>query len=95
MPSVRLRVPELFREYKTTAYRVAKASHGRIDERTLFRITKKRGRLDFIATDLLDALCDVLEQISRDRGETIGVKPGELLQREPPRTKRKRARRKL
>jgi DNA-binding Xre family transcriptional regulator len=95
MPTVRLKVPELFREYRVTAYQLAKASRGRIDESTLYRLARKKGRLDFIATDLLDALCDVLEEISRERGEIVKVEPGELLEREPARTKRKRARRKL
>jgi DNA-binding Xre family transcriptional regulator len=79
---VRLRLPELLHETGMTAYRVAKASGGRINESTLYRLVRAEGRVDFFAAELLEALSDVL-----------GVDPGELLERERSRPKGKRKRR--
>ena len=73
---MRLRLPEALQERGFTAYQVAKQSDGRIDPSTLYRLARKRGRVDFISSELLEALCDVLD-----------VEPGELLERE---TKRRR-----
>lgn len=75
---VRIRLPELLDERGLTAYAVAKKSEGRIDPSTLYRLVRARGRVEFLKSDLLEALCDVL-----------GVGPGELLEREG---KRKRGR---
>jgi DNA-binding Xre family transcriptional regulator len=72
---MRLRLPELLEEHKTTAYAIAQQSDGRIDQSTLYRLTRKRGVVRYLDTTLLEALCDVL-----------GVEPGALLERE----KRKR-----
>lgn len=68
---MRLRLPELLEEHGLTAYEVAQRSAGRIDPSTLYRLTRKRGRVDRLSTPLLEALCDVL-----------GVEPGALLERE-------------
>lgn len=68
---MRLRLPELFKERGLTPYAVAKASAGRIDQSTLYRLQRKRGRVEFFSAELLEALCDVLH-----------VSPGELLERD-------------
>jgi len=65
-----------------TAYRVAKASGGRINESTLYRLVRANGRVEFFAAELLEALSDVL-----------GIDPGKLLEREGPSPKAKRRRR--
>ncbi len=78
---MRLRVPELLEEHDPplTAHAVAVQSGGRINRATLYRLIQAKGRVRLLDTQLLEALCDVLE-----------VEPGELLERETP--KRKRAR---
>ena len=68
---VRIRLPEALDERKLTAYEVAKRSNGRIIPSTLYRLARSRGAVRFIDSDLLEALCDVLD-----------VEPGELLERE-------------
>ena len=74
---MRIRLPELLLERGLTPYAVAKASGGRIDQSTLYRLQRKRGRVDLFSAELLEALCDVL-----------GVEPGELLERDAPKRKR-------
>lgn len=74
---MRLRLPEILAEHKTTAYAIAQRSAGRIDQSTLYRLARKRGVVRYIDADLLEALCDVL-----------GVEPGELLERDKKRGKR-------
>jgi DNA-binding Xre family transcriptional regulator len=71
---MRLRIPELFEERGLTPYAAAKASSGRINESTLYRLQRQRGRVEFFNADLLEALCDLLD-----------VEPGELFERERPR----------
>lgn len=69
--TVRLRLPELLDEHETTAHAVAQRSGGRINASTLYRLTRSRGVVRYLDTELLDALCDVL-----------GVKLTALLERE-------------
>jgi len=71
---MRIRLPELLTEHKTTAYAIAKRSNGRIDQSTLYRLTRQRGVVRYIDADLLEALCDVLN-----------VEPGALLERDKKR----------
>lgn len=71
---VRLRIPELLEERGITPYALAKRSKDRVSLSTVYRLTKRRGKLDTYSSDLLDALCEVLD-----------VSPGELLEREPKR----------
>jgi DNA-binding Xre family transcriptional regulator len=66
---MRLRLPELLSERRTTAYAVAKASDKRISMSTLYRLTKSAGRVAAFDASLCEALCDVL-----------GVTPGELFE---------------
>ena len=77
---VRIRIPELLDEQKPpmSAYKLAKASAGRISMSAAYRLVAAEGRLQLFDASLLDALCDVL-----------GVEPTELLQRD--KTKRRPA----
>lgn len=71
---MRLRLPELLTEHKPplTPYEVAKRSNGRISLSTIYRLTKKQGRVQLFDGALLEALCDVL-----------GIDdPGRLLERD-------------
>jgi DNA-binding Xre family transcriptional regulator len=69
---VRIRIPELLKEQKPpmSAYKLAKASDGRISMSAAYRLTAAEGRLQFFDADLLEALCDVL-----------GIGPDKLLER--------------
>lgn len=77
---VRLRLPELLEQSGLTAYKVAKASDGRVSLTTIYRLTRSEGRVESFDGELLEALCDV-----------FGVGVAELLEREP--AKRSRSRR--
>jgi len=74
---VRIRLPELLKEHKLTAYEIAKRSGGRLIPTTLYRLSRQRGKVKFFDSDLLEALCDVL-----------GVEPGALLEREGKKPRR-------
>ena len=76
---LRLRLAEILEERGMTAYALVKAAGGRIDMSQAYRLVRCRGRVRYLDTKLLDALCDVL-----------GVEPGELLERAPT-TKRRQA----
>jgi DNA-binding Xre family transcriptional regulator len=82
--NVRLRLPDLLDQHKMTAYAVAKASGGRIDVSTIYRLTRNKGRVKLFNAELLEALCEV-----------FGVEPGKLLEREgpAPRKTRRKAKR--
>lgn len=69
---MRVRLAELLEPRGLTAYAVAQQSDGRISTSALYRLLKSDGRVRYLDTELLDALCDVLD-----------VEPGELLEREP------------
>ncbi|HEY4303019.1 MAG TPA: helix-turn-helix transcriptional regulator [Gemmatimonadaceae bacterium] len=56
---MRLRVPELLAEKGMTAYELAKRSGDRISLSAAYRLA--RGEWRAISSDVLDALCDVLE----------------------------------
>lgn len=75
---MRLRLPELLAEHDVTAYELARRSEGRILPSTLYRLVRSRGKVKFIDSDLLEALCDLLK-----------VEPGALLEREKPKARRK------
>ena len=75
---VRVRFPELLEERGLTPYELSKRSQGRVSMSTAYRLARKKGRAHTFDSDLLEALCDVLD-----------IGPGELLEREG---KRKRAR---
>jgi DNA-binding Xre family transcriptional regulator len=77
---MRLRLPELLDERKTTAYQVAKDSGGRILPATLYRIAREEGRVKLFSADLCEALCDVLK-----------VQPGELFELETEKPKRRKS----
>ena len=55
---MRLRVPELLAERDWTAYRLAKASGGRISMSAAYRLAKT-GKFGEVSPAVLDALCDV------------------------------------
>ena len=74
MDIMRLRLPELLEERGVTAHAVAVQSDGRINRATLYRLVRSKGRVRLLDTELLEALCDVLN-----------VEPGELLEREKKR----------
>ena len=75
---MRLRLPELLEEHGLTAYALAKASGGKIDMSQAYRLTRCRGRVRYLDTKLLDALCDALS-----------VEPGALLERTPTAKRRR------
>ena len=75
---MRIRLPELLAERELTAYAAAQLSDGRISTSVLYRLLRTKGRARYLDSELLDALCDVLD-----------VHPGELLERE---SRRKRSR---
>jgi DNA-binding Xre family transcriptional regulator len=68
---MRLRLPELLEERGLTAHSAALHSRGRINRATLYRLVRSEGRVRLLDTELLEALCDLLD-----------VGPGELLERE-------------
>jgi DNA-binding Xre family transcriptional regulator len=68
---MRLRLPELLKASGVTPYRLAKASGDRISLSTVYRLMKRRGAVQFVEMETLDAICDVL-----------GVPPSELLTRD-------------
>jgi DNA-binding Xre family transcriptional regulator len=68
---MRLRLPELLDDRGWSAYRLARESKGRISMSTAYRLTKLNGRVQTFDAEMLETLCDVL-----------GVKPGDLLERE-------------
>ncbi len=76
---MRIRLPELLKERGLTAYGLAAASKGRIDMSTLYRLTRAKGHVRYLDSQLLDALCD-----------TLDVEPGELLERKASRKGRSR-----
>ena len=73
---MRLRLPELLEQHEPplSAYAVAKASNGRVNESTLYRIVRARGEVGLFAADLCQALCEVLN-----------IGPAELFELAPPR----------
>lgn len=67
---VRLRLPELMHERGfPSAYALAKASNGRLAERTVSRLVSQRGRVKLFDGDVLEALAG-----------TLGVPVGELFE---------------
>lgn len=68
---MRLRIPELFEEKGKTPYRVALESGDRISMSTAYRLRREKGKLDTYKSQILDALCDVLD-----------VTPAELFERD-------------
>ena len=79
---MRLRLPELLDEHTPplTPYAVARASNGRINESTLYRLVRAEGRVGLFNADLCEALCDVL-----------GVRPADLFELDADKPKRRKA----
>ena len=75
---MRVRLAELMESRGLTAYAVAQQSDGRISTSALYRLIKADGRARYLDSQLLEALCDVLD-----------VEPGELLERDPRRQRKK------
>ena len=67
---MRIRLPEVLKEHRITAYEVAKRSDGKVIPSTLYRLVRQKGRVRMFDGDLLDTLCDILN-----------VEPGMLLER--------------
>jgi DNA-binding Xre family transcriptional regulator len=65
-------LPELLKERGMTAYAVAKASGGRLALRSLYRIIRKRGRVDLVSAKTVDALADVLKATPNELIEIEG-----------------------
>jgi hypothetical protein len=57
---VRLRIPELFKELQITALDVARLSHGRIGQSTVYRWQQLGGRLGRIDCEVIEDLCESL-----------------------------------
>jgi DNA-binding Xre family transcriptional regulator len=76
---IRLRLPEFIEDRGLTAHAVALQSEGRINRATLYRLMRSGGKVRLLDTELLDALCDVLD-----------VAPGDLIERAPAKRKGKR-----
>jgi len=79
--SVRLKLPELLDDRGLTAYAVVQQSNGRIKESTLYRLMRGGGTVRYLDTNLLDALCDILD-----------LSPGDLLERDVTRRRSVRGR---
>ncbi len=77
---MRLRIPELLKAADLTAYGLHKASDERISLSTAFRLVREEGRLKMFDGSILEALCD-----------TLSVEPGDLFERDKPKTVRKRS----
>ncbi|HYN83049.1 MAG TPA: helix-turn-helix transcriptional regulator [Gemmatimonadaceae bacterium] len=75
---MRLRLPELLDERGMSAYALSKQSKGRISMSTAYRMARLSGRVQNFDAELLEALCDVLS-----------VEPGELLERDSAKRRRK------
>jgi DNA-binding Xre family transcriptional regulator len=75
---MRLRLPELLNERGMSAYALSKQSKGRISMSTAYRMARLSGRVQNFDAELLEALCDVL-----------AVEPGELLERDSAKRRRK------
>lgn len=67
---MRIRLPEVLKEHRITAYEVAKRSGGRVIPSTLYRLVRQKGRVRMVDGELLDTLCEILN-----------VEPGALLER--------------
>lgn len=76
---MRLRLPELLKTRRLTAYALAKHSGGRISIPLAYRLAKSHGMFGSVRPQTLAALCDVLE-----------VEPGTLFERIAAPKKRKR-----
>jgi len=76
---MRLRLPELLKTRRLTAYALAKHSDGRISIPLAYRLAKSHGVFGSVRPQTLAALCDVLE-----------VEPGKLFERISAPKKRKR-----
>jgi DNA-binding Xre family transcriptional regulator len=61
---MRLRLPELLKERGITTYRLAQDSSSRITLNMAYRLVRARGRFVTIRSDVLDALCEVLQVTS-------------------------------
>lgn len=71
---MRIRLPELLKAKGMTPHALAVASAGRISRSAAYRLHRSNGHARFFDSDLLDALCDVLQ-----------VEPSELLERDKKR----------
>jgi DNA-binding Xre family transcriptional regulator len=71
MDIMRLRLPELLIERDMTPYALVKQAGGRISLSTAYRLNRNKGKVRYLDTELLEALCDVLD-----------CEPGELLERQ-------------
>lgn len=60
--TLRLRIAELMeaKGFKT-AYELAKASQGRVGERTIYRLVEANGKIKNFSADTLEALADVFD----------------------------------
>src|SRR5512143_4125875 len=58
--AMRLRLPELLREHRYTAYRLARESGGRISLSTIYRLKRSGGRLQSYSAQLCEAIVAVL-----------------------------------
>ncbi|MGE5761682.1 MAG: helix-turn-helix domain-containing protein [Gemmatimonadota bacterium] len=76
---MRLRLPEMLKTHRLTAYALAKRSNGRISIPLAYRLAKSHGVFGAVRPQTLAALCDVLQ-----------VEPGKLFERLSPVQKRKR-----
>ncbi len=74
---MRLRLPELLEERGMTAYGLEAASKGRISMSAAYRLCRRRGKMRYLDTQILEVLCEVLE-----------IEPGELLERTPRRRRK-------
>ena len=68
---MRVRLTELMEAKGLSAYEIANRSDRRITMSTIYRLKKADGRMEYLNTSVLEALCDVLD-----------VGPGELLERD-------------
>lgn len=74
---MRVRLQELLKSSGMTVYAVSKATGGRVSTAALYRLGRRNGRVRYLDTEMLDALCEV-----------FGVGLADLLERDT--TKRKR-----
>ena len=78
---VRLRLPALLEEHDMSAYRLSKASEGRISLAAVYRLVKAKGPARYLDANLPEAVCRVLSVGPGDLFELDGFQTQKPSQR--------------